>query len=158
MASGNVPSPDSVPLEDVIISSPRETSHHHLEFVSQSEYTSNIVKASEIRSEGQKAALRLEKTRQQLRRHLEVLARLRTWRDWESDRQVSLRRFLLSRLYSKRPPCPTHQDLRDLAEYFFPLRDSIRVSICDFGEGRFERYETTVGQIETCGHPSQRLA
>ncbi len=80
-----------------------------------------------------------------------VLKRLKAWHQWDNDRYKSLRKFLISQAgFLKRPICPTPGQLFSLATYFFPPRWSLRVIVCDFGEGRFERCEVDLQNVTQC--------
>ncbi len=80
-----------------------------------------------------------------------TLDRLRKWHDWGVQRETSLKWYLLSKVYPRRPPCPSQSELKRLALFFFPLRNTgIKVDICDFGEDRFETCSTTVDKVEPC--------
>lgn len=79
-----------------------------------------------------------------------TLDQLRKWHYWEVRRQESLKWYLISQIY-RRPLCPSHSDLRRLALFFFPSRaNGIKVEICDFGDRRFERCDTTIDRLESC--------
>ncbi|KAL8886076.1 MAG: hypothetical protein Q9215_006164 [Flavoplaca cf. flavocitrina] len=83
----------------------------------------------------------------------ETLDRLRKWHGWGVQRETSLRSYLLSKVYPRRPPCPSQTELKRLALFFFPLRNTgIKVDICDFGENRFETCSTTINELEPCKH------
>ena len=80
-----------------------------------------------------------------------TLDRLRAWHDWDVRRQQSLKWYILSRIYSRRPPCPSKEELRSLALFFFPPRGTgLKVEICDFGDGRFERCDRSIDTLEPC--------
>lgn len=95
-------------------------------------------------------SVRIEVAKQKLQNHREVLERLRAWRDWEKSCQSSLRLFLLSKVYPKRPPCPPKEELQSLAEYFFPPRPWLNVSICDFDNGGCERHNINIEKLPSC--------
>ena len=81
----------------------------------------------------------------------ETLDRLRRWHDWGVQRETSLSWYLFSKLYPRRPPCPSQDDLRRLALFFFPPRNTgIKVDVCDFGHNRFETCSTTLNEVEPC--------
>lgn len=81
----------------------------------------------------------------------ETLDQLRRWHKWGVRRQESLRWYLLSIIYPVRPSRPSHSALRELALFFFPPRATgIKVEICDYGEGRFERRAITIDKLEPC--------
>ncbi|KAL9628878.1 MAG: hypothetical protein Q9204_005599 [Flavoplaca sp. TL-2023a] len=82
-----------------------------------------------------------------------TLDRLRKWHGWGVQRETSLRSYLLSKILPRRPPCPSQTELKRLALFFFPLRNTgIKVDICDFGEDRFETCSTTVDKLEPYTH------
>lgn len=81
----------------------------------------------------------------------QTLDRLRKWHNWGVRSRQSLKWYLWSRIYHKRPPCPSHDQLRQLALFFFPPRaTAVKVEICDYGDGRFRRYDTTVDNLVPC--------
>ncbi|KAL8635876.1 MAG: hypothetical protein Q9228_006677, partial [Teloschistes exilis] len=78
----------------------------------------------------------------------QTLDKLRKWHDWGVRSHQSLRWYLWSRIYHKRPPCPSRDQLKQLALFFFPPRaTAVKVEICDYGDGRFKRYDTTVDDL-----------
>ena len=80
----------------------------------------------------------------------QTLDQLRKWHYWEVRRQQSLKSYLISKIHP-RPHCPSPSDLKDLALFFFPSRaNGVTVDICDYGDGRFERCNTTVNNLESC--------
>ncbi len=80
-----------------------------------------------------------------------VLKRLKAWHQWDTDRYESLSKFIMSKAgLPKRPNCPDSGQLFSLATYFFTPRWSLRVIVCDFGEGRFERFEVDLQNITQC--------
>ena len=80
-----------------------------------------------------------------------VLKRLKAWHQWEHDRHESLGKFLMSKAgFPRRPICPSDDQLISLATHFFPPRWSLKVIVCDFGDGRFERCETKLLNVEKC--------
>ncbi|KAL9578827.1 MAG: hypothetical protein Q9203_006951, partial [Teloschistes exilis] len=83
----------------------------------------------------------------------QTLDKLRKWHDWGVRSHQSLRWYLWSRIYHKRPPCPSRDQLKQLALFFFPPRaTAVKVEICDYGDGRFKRYDTTVDDLVPCRH------
>ena len=78
----------------------------------------------------------------------EVLLELRAWHDWKEDRQVSPFSFLRKRLLSTRPPRPSVDKLQFLVESYFPPRGALKASICDFGDGKFERNEIAIDHLQ----------
>lgn len=48
----------------------------------------------------------------------------------------------------RRPPLPPKSDLLGLANHYYPARADLKVQVCDFGLGRAERTEITLGQLE----------
>lgn len=80
-----------------------------------------------------------------------VLGRLKAWHQWEIDRYNSLTGYILSKVgFPKRPICPSPEEVLSLATYFFPQRRSLRVVVCDFGEGRFDRFEISLENVQRC--------
>ena len=115
---------DSVPLESVTVDS-RQGSHSW-------------------ESDGVQGYLKEELNRQR-----DTLNRLRSWHNWDQGRRTSLTRFCLSKLrLSKRPECPAEDDLWSLASYHFPLRQDLKVVVCDFGTGRYEKSEHSLTAVE----------
>ena len=98
---------------------------------------------SEVREESHRSEETLEVifTKHELQRQREVLDRLRLWHNWEQERQRSLKAFLLSKIYPKRPPCPSGRELLSLAKYYFPQRASLKATVCDFGHEKFHMQE-----------------
>lgn len=86
----------------------------------------------------------------ELEKHREVLKRLKAWHHWDANRHKSLSKFLLSNIgYPRRPDCPDESDLLSIAKYYFPPRAELKVIVCDYGTGRFNRFEETLGKIES---------
>ena len=82
-------------------------------------------------------------------RQRDTLKRLRSWHDWDQARRTSLARFCLSKLsLSKRPACPNEEELVSLATHHFPLRQDLKLIVCDFGPGRFERSEHSLTLVK----------
>ena len=80
-----------------------------------------------------------------------VLKKLKAWHQWENERHESLGKFLMSKAgFPRRPICPSDDQLISLATHFFPPRWSLKVIVCDFGDGRFERCETKLLNVEKC--------
>ncbi len=108
---------------------------------------------SNVDREGEKStarSLRIKAAEEDLEKHRAVLEQLRAWRDWEKSRRASFRLFLLGKIYPKRPPRPPKKELQSLKEYFFPPRPVLNVTICDFGNKRFERHDTNIEKLEAC--------
>ena len=101
--------------------------------------------------------IEIEQAKSELGEVREILNRLRKWHDWEIRRRQSLRRFILSKVFPKRPPCPLHAELKRLATFFFPFRSLLKATVCDFGDGRFERTEITVSHLEPCTFESSKI-
>lgn len=97
----------------------------------------------DVAAEIHNATVRLDKVRG-------TLERLRQWHSWETERRQSLKKYLLRTFLPRRPPCPSHDELKELATFFFPLRKLLQVTVCDIGKDRFERHETTIGGLEPC--------
>ena len=88
---------------------------------------------------------------QEIPKHRNVLRRLRAWHAWDTHHYSSLSAWLLGFFgIPKRPDRPNDSELKQLAMFYFPPRAELKVSICDFGEGKLEECETTLGQVEQC--------
>ena len=86
---------------------------------------------------------------QALKSQRAVLKKLKAWHIWDTDRYKSLGQFLMSKAgFPKRSTCPSSVELFSLATYFFPQRRSLKVVVCDFGEGLFERHEDDLENVE----------
>lgn len=93
------------------------------------------------------------KVEEESSRQRDTLNRLRSWHNWDQGRRISLTQFCLSKSrLSKRPACPNEDELISLATYYFPLRQDLKVTVCDFGAGRFERSEHSLTAVRdgTC--------
>ncbi len=99
----------------------------------------------------------VENARANLTKVREILARLRKWREWELERGHSLRKFLLSKIFPRRPPCPSLPELKQLATFIFPPRASLKATVCDYGEGRFHRFELPISIIGPGGYTSSSV-
>ncbi|MCJ1460254.1 hypothetical protein MMC28_010633 [Mycoblastus sanguinarius] len=84
-----------------------------------------------------------------------VLQRLKAWHQWEQDSHRSLVDTLLRTppAFIPRPSLPTEEELLSLAEYYFPLRDDLEVTVCDFdaptdGFCGIKRYNSRLGSLE----------
>ena len=91
-----------------------------------------------------------------------VLKRLKAWHKWEQDRQRSLVDCLLrsSPAIIPRPALPSDEELLSLAQYYFPLRDDLEVTVCDYhrlGDGPCiaEPHVTTLKYLDQCTYSSQ---
>ncbi len=86
-----------------------------------------------------------------------VLKRLKAWHRWEQDKQRSFADYLLrtSPAIVPRPSLPTDEELLSLAQYYFPLRDDLEVTVCDF-ESQIEGFHpksihgTTLKYLDEC--------
>ncbi|KAL8887912.1 MAG: hypothetical protein Q9192_006256 [Flavoplaca navasiana] len=76
-----------------------------------------------------------------------VYNRLMDWYDtsYRCLRNQFLGLFVKS---SRRPDLPSKEELIGLARHYYPARADLKVQVCDFGLGRAERNEITLGQIE----------
>ena len=82
-----------------------------------------------------------------------VLKRLKAWHRWEQDRQRSLVDYLLrtSPAIVPRPAIPSDEELLGLAEYYFPLREELVVTVCDYlAAGGADVRVVTVGGLDQC--------
>lgn len=88
-------------------------------------------------------------TSAELRRHRATLKRLQTWYQWDETRRSSPMEYMLSNVgIRRRPACPDEQELLSLALYYFPPRAELKAIVCDFGDGKFHRFERSLGGIE----------
>jgi hypothetical protein len=55
--------------------------------------------------------------------------------------------------FFRRPPLPRDQELISLTLHFYSPRMKLKVHVCDFGDNRFEHFETTLGETEKCMKP-----
>ncbi|KAI4186950.1 MAG: hypothetical protein L6R41_003145 [Letrouitia leprolyta] len=69
---------------------------------------------------------------------------------WADSSYGSLSNQILSPFMKscRRPPLPPKEELVRLAQHYYPARADVKVQVCDFGVGRAERTEITIGQIE----------
>ncbi|KAL8772056.1 MAG: hypothetical protein Q9209_002722 [Squamulea sp. 1 TL-2023] len=76
-----------------------------------------------------------------------IYNRLMNWDDtsYSCLQNQVLGLFLKSR---RRPTLPSKDELIGLARHYYPARADLKVQVCDFGLGRAERTEITLGQIE----------
>ncbi|KAL8990174.1 MAG: hypothetical protein Q9177_001108 [Variospora cf. flavescens] len=70
--------------------------------------------------------------------------------DWADSSHTRLGNRLLGFFMEshRRPTLPSKDDLLGLAQHYYPARADLKVQVCDFGLGRAERTEITLGQIE----------
>ena len=81
------------------------------------------------------------------RGHRHVYERLRKWADTRTRTAMDSIRGLFWEQY--RPePLPSQQELIDLAKHYYPPRGQLKVHVCDFGVGRAEHTEITLGEVE----------
>ncbi|KAL8945436.1 MAG: hypothetical protein Q9211_000039 [Gyalolechia sp. 1 TL-2023] len=90
---------------------------------------------------------RLSRCQTECLRQRSVYDRLLGWADSSYGRLTNqlLSPFMQSR---RRPPLPAKEELVSLAQYYYPARADVKVQVCDFGVGRAERTEITIGQVE----------
>ena len=100
---------------------------------------------------------RIEDIKEELKPHREVLARLRQWYIREERRRQSFLLAQLSKLWPVLSIRPSNNELRSLVAYYFPPHELLSATICDFGEGRSERFKTNVDNVRLCSYyPMQR--
>jgi hypothetical protein len=90
----------------------------------------------------------LQERRAVLQKHTDTVEELRKWaKNRESSTAVKV---ILRTLYWKgvKIRMPSEQKLYHSINHFFPPRSEIKVIVCDFGEGRAERNEVRMGDIE----------
>lgn len=89
----------------------------------------------------------LQERRLTLQKHSETVQQLRRWARYKDSNILGrLLRYVLPVDVSPRMP-PEHA-LHDSINHFFPPRFDILVTVCDFGDGRAERREVRLGDIE----------
>ena len=76
-----------------------------------------------------------------------VYQRLKRWADTEV-RDVKDVILSLALDSYKRQPLPNSKELVKLAQHYYPPRGQLKVHVCDFGEGRAEHKEITLGDVE----------
>lgn len=82
--------------------------------------------------------------------YVETVKQLRKWARYrESNVVARLLRFLLP--LDVGPRMPSAESLYETVNHYFPPRFDILVTICDFGDGRAERREVRLGDIEPGG-------
>ena len=100
---------------------------------------------------------RIEDIKEELKPQREVLARLRQWHVREERRRKSFIQIQLSKFWPLLSIRPSNNELRSLVAYYFPPHELLSATICDFGEGRFERFKTNVDNVRLCAyHPMRR--
>ena len=115
---------------------------------------------------GQRAASQYSPPGDRNDRHLlssqrAVLKRLKAWHRWEQDKSRSLVDYLLctSPTFIPRPALPSDEELLSLAQYYFPLRDDLEATVCDFKEVqdgfcRMEPHVSTLKYLDQCTYSS----
>ena len=93
---------------------------------------------------------RVEDIKEELKPQREVLARLRLWHAKEDRRRKSFIQIRLSRLWPVLSIRPSNNELRSLVAFYFPPHELLSATICDFGEGRFERFKTNIDDVRLC--------
>ena len=93
---------------------------------------------------------RVEDIKEELKPQREVLARLRLWHAKEDRRRKSFIQTRLSRFWPVLSIRPSNNELRSLVAFYFPPHELLSATICDFGEGRFERFKTNIDNVRLC--------
>ena len=80
-------------------------------------------------------------------RQRSVYEHLREWADTEVR---DIKYVILSLAFDryKREPLPRTEELVQLAQHYYPPRGQVKVQVCDFGDGRAEHKEITLGEVE----------
>ena len=155
---------DTVPLQNVVIGSTSSSSEYREFNDSPSCFAGQEVPFEENHSRSLEVGLtaeellqfhnrtrnkaisrRIEDIKEELKPHREVLARLRSWHHWERTHQGSFMRF-----WPKLHRRPGSTELQSLVAFYFPPHELLSATICDFGEGRFERFKTSVSNVKLC--------
>ena len=95
---------------------------------------------------------RIEDIKEDLKPQREILARLRQWYIREDRRRKSFIQTQLSKFWPVQSIRPSNNELRSLVAYYFPPHELLSATICDFGEGRFERFKTNVDNVRLCAY------
>lgn len=81
----------------------------------------------------------------------QTLRELRAWADGQDGLGASTKQSILGKLFNRfqrqPPPLPSQHDLVNLAISTYPRRGDIRIDVFDFGSGRAERHQDTLGNI-----------
>ncbi|KAJ9604419.1 hypothetical protein H2200_011255 [Cladophialophora chaetospira] len=87
----------------------------------------------------------LQERRRGLREHAATVEDLRRWATHPGRNIVGK---YLDFLPGAAPSRPSEKKLLSAVDHFFPPRSDVQVTICDFGDGRAERREVRLGDIE----------
>ena len=92
--------------------------------------------------------LELLKRRSSLQEHADTVEELRLWAKYRDTYSATKSFFRTIFMRDRHVDMPSEQSLYPVINHFFPPRSEIVVIICDFGEGRAERKEVRLGDIE----------
>ncbi len=117
-----------------------------------------VVSSKDVLTNFEKVALRKpeqeKRRRDQLARYegqnrgqRHVYERLRRWADTRSRTVMDSVQGLFMKEY-RSESLPSQQELIDLAKHYYPPRGELTVHVCDFGLGRAEHTEITLGEVE----------
>lgn len=89
----------------------------------------------------------LEERRLRLQEHAETVEQLR---EWAKHGECSMAGKVLRHIFLRgvKSRMPSEEKLFRSIDHFFPPRSDIRVTICDFGDGRAARQHVRLGDIE----------
>ena len=90
---------------------------------------------------------RLQRYNTEKNRQKSVYERLKRW----ADTEVRDIKYVVASLFLdkyKREALPSTDELVQLAQHYYPPRGQVKVQVCDFGEGRAEHTEITLGEVE----------
>lgn len=117
-----------------------------------------VVSSKDVLTNFEKVALRKpdqdKRRREQLARYgaqnqgqRHVYERLRRWAD---TRTMPMKDQIKGLLFEehRQQPLPSHEELIALAKHYYPPRGQLKVHVCDFGLGRAEHTEITLGEVE----------
>lgn len=90
---------------------------------------------------------KLSQCKEEYNQQKSVYDRLVDWAD-SSYNNVGNQILGLLATSRRRPPLPSKCELLGLANHYYPARADLKVQVCDFGLGRAERTEITLGRIE----------
>ena len=152
----------TVPLQSVVIGNRRDTeSSSELRGSDENLLPIPGISAKELLEFQRHKATsrRIEDIKEELKPQREVLARLRLWHNREDRRRKSFIRVQLSKCWPVLSIRPSNNELRSLVAFYFPPHELLSATICDFGQGRSERFKTNVDNVRLCTyHPMHRAS
>lgn len=107
-----------------------------------------VKKRIEDKERIKKNSAQWQKWKQDNEAHEPTLTRLRAWAEFTSADKLSR----LSMVARGKLDCsmPNDDDLESLAHHHFPCVSDVRVRIIDFGDGRTQKHDITLKEIDPC--------